>query len=192
MQNRAPLFLIAALFAASAFALDFVAEKVDIVILGDGYLRVDCLYTYRLEKNCSTKIPVVYPVPRDSPHGVPDSVFAFYAGDAIALPPFTISEKSPFATTRFVLPESPECEKVWRIYYRQPITGKMAKYIVTTLQLWRKPIERAEFSITYPDSFENIYISFAPTGKTEDSGFITAHFFFENWMPERDIIFEWN
>jgi len=191
MSNRRIAIIAIAFAPIAAFALHFASENVEIILEGDGYLRVEADYTYLLEGDCNIKIPVLYPVPADSIMGVPDSIAAFYGADTISPPPFASDSASPWATTSFVLPASEECEKTWHIGYRQPISSKHARYIVTTLQLWGRAIDEARFTITYPDSFEDIYISYPPDSREEAESKVIAHYIFENWMPEQDFIIEW-
>ncbi|MGC9314884.1 MAG: hypothetical protein ACP5G4_04540 [bacterium] len=173
------------------FGLHFAAEDVEIILEGDGYLRVEAEYTFIVDGDCARAIPVIYPVPVDSLMGAPDSAVVIFEGDTITTPPFTTGETYPWATSRFALPVSEGCEKTWHIAYRQKLTAGHARYIVTTLQLWNRPIDTADFTIKYRSNFEEIYISYPPDTRETSDGIITARFHFENWMPERDFVIEW-
>ena len=178
------------------FGLHFAEEDVEIILLGDGYLRVEADYTYILQGDCAKAIPVLYPVPVDSAMGVPDSIAAVFEGDTIVPPPFIADSARAWATTMFALPQRPlreadDCEATWHIGYRQPLASHHARYIVTTLQLWSRAIDVADFSIRYPADFEGIYISYAPDSRETLDGEVLARFHFENWMPTRDFVIEW-
>jgi len=188
MLNRL-IFLFA--LPLALFGLHFAAEDVEIILLGDGYLRVEADYTYILQGDCAKAIPVLYPVPVDSAMGVPDSIAVVFEGDTIVPPPFIADSARAWATTMFALPESDDCEATWHIGYRQPLASHHARYIVTTLQLWSRAIDVADFSIRYPGDFEGIYISYAPDTRETLDGEVLARFHFENWLPTRDFVIEW-
>lgn len=186
LKTAISLFLPLALFA-----LHFAAEDVEIILEDDGYLRVEAEYTFIVDGDCARRIPVLYPVPVDSLMGVPDSIVAVFEGDTIFPPPFIGDSARAWATTMFALPETYDCEKTWHIGYRQPLASHHARYIVTTLQLWNRPIDTADFTVRYPAAFEEIYISYPPDTRETSDGVITARFHFENWMPTRDFVIEW-
>ncbi len=173
------------------FAMHFSAEDVKIILEGDGYLRVEADYTYILEGNCARTIPVLYPVPVDSLMGVPDSIVAVFEEDTILPPPFVADSAGFWATTMFALPAKDDCEKTWHIAYRQALASTHARYIVTTLQLWNRAIDVADFTIIYPADFDGIYISYPPDTRETYGDNIHARFHFENWMPTRDFVIEW-
>jgi hypothetical protein len=173
------------------FGLHFAAEDVEIILEGDGYLRVEAEYTFIVDGDCARGIPVIYPVPVDSLMGAPDSIVAVFDGDTIIPPPFITDSARVWATTMFALPANDDCKKTWHIGYRQKLTADHARYIVTTLQLWNRAIDVADFTIRYPADFEDIYISYAPDSRESIDGEVLARFHFENWMPTRDFVIEW-
>ena len=183
------IFII--MFPLALFAVHFASENVEIILEGDGFLRVEADYTYLLEGDCARKIPVLFPVPGDSSMALPDSIVVVFAGDTIFPPPFVFDSTAFWATTRFSLPASEACEKTWHIGYRQRLMGTRASYVVTSLQLWRRAIDTADFTVRYPAEFEDIYISYAPDTRETLGDTILACFHFENWMPNRDFIIEW-
>jgi hypothetical protein len=145
-----------------------------------GTLEVSATYHF----TCKSKQPVgavmSYPFPLDSLNPYPDSVVI--AGYSF--------ERSDSAV-RFTMHFRPGREDSFRAWYRQPLKGRSARYIVTSTRKWNRPIDVARFQVTVPASLGDVRLSYEADSVTR-SGSATSYFFTrKGFFPDRDVIVEW-
>lgn len=81
-------------------------------------------------------------------------------------------------------------ESFWATYTQKCLEDS-AKYIITTTQHWKKPLELAEYTLIVDDCFEVSALPFTPDRQWDADG--KQYFFFhkENLMPEKDFVFKY-
>jgi hypothetical protein len=78
------------------------------------------------------------------------------------------------------------------VFYRQPLRGRLARYIVTTTQRWGRPIDRAQFSVTVPAALRNVRLSYLPDRTERRDSLVTYSFARKGFMPSEDVIVTWD
>ena len=124
---------------------------------------------------------ISYPFPLDSFHGYPDSValsgYRFQLVDSAA---------------RFVMRFPPGEEVSFTAWYRQPLYGPEARYIVTTTRHWRRPLDRAEFAVTVPAELPDARLNYQPDSTRQTDSTLTWFFTRRKFYPAEDVIVTWS
>jgi len=176
------LFIVGLLLSCrrpSQNPLSFVREEVDVRVRPG---KVEVCGTYHFA--CRTKNPVravmFYPFPLDSSLGYPDSVGVsgrdFVPGDS---------------GVRFEVALKPNAEESVTVFYRQPVLGRSARYIVTTTQRWHEPIALARFSVTVPTSLAGAALNYRPDSVTKTESTLTWFFARKRFFPSDDVVVSW-
>ncbi len=80
---------------------------------------------------------------------------------------------------------------MFEVRYRQNLNQNQARYILTTLRKWNKPIEEAVFIVNVPEDFKDIQLSYPADSvcevETRRNYFITKR----NFGGEKDLIISW-
>jgi hypothetical protein len=172
-----------------AFSLIFDSEWIRLDIVGDS-LEVQGTYVFRCRAPVVQSIPLFYPFPRDSLLGGARMVsLAFRAGPASSAQ--ARWEELPLASgVRWWLPPCRGDSIVAEAIYRQKIKAAYARYIVTTTQVWGRPLRRANFEIRLPSGAEPLDFSF-PFERRSKRGEIYYTYQAEDFLPDRDIVVRW-
>jgi hypothetical protein len=166
--------------AARAFGpIHFAREEIELNIR-PGLLEVQGLYHFRNSSPEYLTARIFYPFPLDSIHAYPDSIL---------LPgsQFVRSDKGISFALRF----RPETEDSFFVYYRQPLRGNTARYIVTTTRQWKQAIDEARFRIIVPRAFQGVKLSYPPDHTVETDTSVTYHFVRCHFYPSKDVIVTW-
>jgi hypothetical protein len=121
-----------------------------------------------------------YPFPLDSTCTYPDSV-------EVVGHDFTRSDSGISFRMRF----RPGAEDSFFACYRQPLKGRVARYIVTSTRKWNRPIDLAQFRITVPAAFEDVKLSYRPDSVRRTGSAVTYIFSRRGFFPDRDVIVNW-
>lgn len=123
---------------------------------------------------------IFYPFPLDSFHAYPDSVsipgYEFERGDS------GVSFKMRFR---------PQVEDSFLAYYRQPLLGRQARYIVTTTRQWHRAIDCAWFRVTVPTDFRDVKLSYKPDRIERTDSTVVYSFARCGFYPDKDVIVTW-
>ena len=138
--------------------------------------------TYHL--NCESEAPIagviLYPFPIDKAHAFPESV-------DIRGSRFAASDTAVTFTMRF----RPGEEDSFIAWYRQPLRGGAARYIVTSTRKWNRPIDTARFRVTVPFDLPDARLNYRPDSITRTDSTLTWHFTRRRFWPSEDIIVTW-
>jgi hypothetical protein len=172
-----------------AFSLVFDSESVRLDIVGDS-LEVRGTYVLVCRTPVEKSIPLFYPFPSDSLLGGARMVsLAFRAGADSSAP--ARWEELPLASgVRWWLPPCRGDSIVAEAVYRQELHAEYARYIVTTTQLWGRPLRRADFEIRLPPGAEPLDFSF-PFERRSARGEIYYAYQAQDFFPDRDIVVRW-
>jgi hypothetical protein len=123
---------------------------------------------------------IFYPFPLDSFHAYPDSV---------SIPGYEF-ERSDSGVS-FKMRFRPQVEDSFLAYYRQPLRGRQARYIVTTTRVWKRPIDQAQFCIVVPADFKDVKLSYKPDAVSRTDSTVTYSFTQRRFYPDKDVIVTW-
>lgn len=180
--------IIAIIFIASQFfdhALNFEKEKIAInVSSGECMLTGDYYFKNNSPQPCTRTIfyPLINTVDLPFPSSI--SVTDVYENKALK---YTISKNG----VAFALKLSSYDTKVIRIEYHQKTMSNRFEYILTTTHFWKKPLRRAEFSISMPKHLVLSSISMSYESTQTNSNERRYYIRRENFMPEKNLFFEW-
>lgn len=165
--------------ASTQSLVHFAREEITMNVRA-GSVEVWGLYHFENSAANPVTAGIFYPFPLDSVHGYPDSIalpgFDFVPGDS------GISFKVRF---------EPQAEDSFLAYYRQPLRGKQARYIVTTTRAWRRAIDQARFRITVPAGFQDVRLSYKPDAKEETDSMVIYSFARRGFYPNQDVVVTW-
>jgi hypothetical protein len=109
--------------------------------------------------------------------------------DSIALPGFDFERGD--SGVSFTMRFRPQAEDSFLAYYRQPLRGKQARYIVTTTRAWKKPIDRASFRVAVPKQLPNVKLSYRPDRTEKTDSTVVYTFTRRRFYPDTDVIVTW-
>jgi len=100
-----------------------------------------------------------------------------------------VRERKTSLGLRFKL--APGMQESFWATYTQKCLADSAKYIITTTQAWKKPLEIAEYTLIVDECFKVSALPFEPDRQWSADG--KQYFFFlkENLMPEKDFVFRY-
>lgn len=179
-MRRLIFLLLTILFCRpSSLVVRFCREEVAITI-HSGFVEVQGKYHIKSRAKNRILVQFFYPFPIDSTHPFPD---------AIVIPghEFTLTDSGVLFPMRF----DPGKEDSFSVYYRQPIKENSCRYIVTTTRRWKRPIERAYFTITVPAEFKDVNLSFTPDSIQQSDTVTTCFVTFWRFYPAKDILITW-
>lgn len=180
------LFSIIITFSKTASQpLHFSKETIEVKIY-DGYVVVNGVYTFNTKSRNVLTRTLYYPFPITHAFHYPDSIFVSDKNNKAI--PFSKSSSGIF----FSLNAIPDSETTINISYLQRILSDTMKYILTTTQQWKHPLEKAEYKILLPLEFELKSLSLNPYQIDSDSAHNIYYINKENFMPETDLIVAWS
>jgi hypothetical protein len=121
-----------------------------------------------------------YPFPVDSLHPYPEFIWV----DGL---PFIKADSGIYF--RFEIGAAAACSL--EVAYRQRILGRSARYILTTLQEWDRPIEEAVFKISLPRDLPGVELSYPADSLSLADGSAVYLLTFRDFMPEKDLLITW-
>lgn len=137
---------------------------------------------YHIFSSAKNVISVIFffPFPVDSSIQFPDSI-------AIPDCPFTRTDSGVSFKKRF----RPQGEDSFFVYYRQPLRGNTARYIVTTIRRWKRPVDLASFTVNVPVEFKDVRLNWTPDSVQKSDTNITYFLTFRKFYPDKDIVITW-
>ena len=175
------LFLLGGLQAQVA---DFSAENL-IFTIHPKYVEMRGSYFFSNRTGKAISLPIVYPFLVNDRQAFPDSIHVSLA-DGKSLN-FQRRDESIFFAVPLKNPKRTEIV----IYFRQPVSQPQFEYILTSTRSWQKPLESADFSIQTSPSQTLTSLSF-PYERIDSIGnFQVYRLHFENFYPEKNLIFSW-
>lgn len=175
--------LVASLLVAQLTLADpqFVSEHVRLSI-APGQLRVHGTYHF-VRGTSSEPFAILYPFIQDASLGPPEAIRVTVDGDSASY------DRGELNSIRVSLPfaggGAPAC--MLEVEYAQRLMSRRASYLVTSTQLWDRPLQRATFDVELADSLgpprsEFPFERIGPGRYTFDQ---------TDFLPQRDLVIEW-
>ncbi len=178
------LFLFIFLICTTANAqIEFFKEDLQFE-LNKNFFTVAGDYYFRNIGDHDIKATLFYPIPRDSLLGYYDSVKVTYSSQQTDSP-ITIRKENGFF---FNVEINSKTSAKYSVSYRQKLLGNKAKYIFTTTNTWGKPLECANFRLSFPKNIRIDSISIIPDSLMEIDEVYTVFWTRENFMPGKDFV----
>lgn len=190
MRTEILIPIVVALFfitgVSSRADILFWEEKIDITLIASDTVEVEGTYWFKNRAEAELTTKVFYPFPQDSTLPYPFYISVLDGDRQQALTFDTVSDGITFSVT---LKEA-VTDSFFVIYRQTPLTNRFT-YILTTTQLWKKPLHRAQFVITVPRNYSVTYLSYSSDIVTTENNHTKFEFLRENFMPVKDLILEW-
>ena len=156
--------------------LKFLIQDESFIVSGDYYFcNIDSLRVDQL---------IYYPFPFDSAYyGEIDSIKVETARDK----PLSIrrTEKGIL----FSVSVMPYSTAVYNLCYKQKIKKNRVEYIFTTTQMWRRPLEVANFQIMIPDKYRMDSVNYEPDSVSFKGAGKKYFWHKTGFMPEENFLF---
>jgi len=176
-RSRAPFLR----FHSEIVRLSVVEDSVEI----EGIYRMLCRPSARQELAA-----LFYPYPRDSLLGGARSLLLEARVPGGAWEALDFRDTAQLSGARWTIPLTWGDTLDVRTVYRQALHANYARYIVTTTQVWGRPLVHARFEITLPEGAEPEEFSFPFRKQEEDE---RTYYLFEadEFLPDHDITVTW-
>lgn len=186
--NSVPFSLGSSSSENLANPIEFIKEKVVILLLHEK-ARVEGIYFFHNSSEKAQKINILYPFHRDKDHPYPHSIEIWELNsDSLKTLQWARGTNDICWEMRFL---AKEIKKI-KVQYVQSIKKKSFTYILTSTKKWRKPIKESNFTVKVPTYFKNVQLSYPANriGKKDD---LIFHFINKkDFMPQKDLIVNWD
>jgi hypothetical protein len=175
------------LFSPKAFFaqdLQFYKEDLTFTIL-DNFLKVDGYYYFCNVGDKIFKGNLYYPFPVDSNYYDNIDSLKIEMGNTV----FTNLKLHHRGVYIPILLESYK-SIVYHITYRQKLLKNKAEYILTSTQQWNRPLESASYRLVIPESLKIKIFSYQPDSIKKDSNNTVFYWDRINFLPQKDMVFE--
>ena len=156
--------------------------------LNKNFFTVAGDYYFRNVGDHDIKATLFYPIPRDSLLGAYDSAKVTSSSQPTDSP-ITIRKENGFF---FNVEIGANSTAKYYILYRQKLLGNKAKYIFTTTNTWGKPLECANFRLSFPKNIRIDSLSTIPDSLLEIDEEYTVFWTRENFMPGKDFVIHYH
>jgi hypothetical protein len=163
--------------------VEFARERIAIFVDGGG-IAVDGVYVLRNPTPRDRVQALFYPFPVDSTHPFPDSISVWQKQEPV---PFERSGDGVVFSIEVAAGKSAG----FRVVYEQKCLDNTGCYILTTTTIWNRPLEWADFEITFADGVELEWAAYELTPLGNQKGVRTYEFSREDFMPEKDLCLRW-
>jgi hypothetical protein len=179
-----PLFLICGSCAAG---IVFQKEVITATIASCDTLEIQGIYFFVNSDTSAMSAVVHYPFPVDTALEYPHHVAVVRLSNRQHTP--YVQTQTGITWQEFIPPRSTDSIQV---VYRQKALHPNGRYILTTTQNWKRPLERADFIVVTPAGITLKYWSFQSDSVNMRNGNIIYRSLQTNFLPERDMLLEWN
>lgn len=162
-----------------AAVLHFAREEI-LMNVRPGVVEITGMYHFTNTLSSPATAVIFYPFPLDSIHGWPDSV---------SVPGYEFERAD--SGVSFKMRFEPQAENSFLAYYRQPLRGRAARYIVTTTQAWQRAIDTAYFRVIVPADFRGVKLSYKPDAVARTDSSVIYSFTRRRFFPNKDVIVSW-
>ncbi|MFP4415658.1 MAG: DUF4424 family protein [Chitinispirillaceae bacterium] len=128
---------------------------------------------------------IIYPFPVDSNHEFPHEI------SVVPDHAEKVSFKRYAKGIGFPVKIPPHDSLRCRIRYVQRIKEQKGTYILKTTQHWDRPLRYSELRLLIPQEHVFSFISYESDTVIVDAGRLNYHFSFRDFMPKKDLDFEW-
>lgn len=159
--------------------IKFIGEDIRISI-DTNVISVLGSYYFRNDSNQELLAKIFYPFPIDEYHCYPE---------LISVKNFTYI-KNDSGIDLIIKFKSSGIETL-NIYYQQKLKSNRARYILTTTQHWKMPLQRANFIIDVPNNLEGLKFSYQPDSVRYQDKRKSYYITKKDFMPKQDLIISW-
>jgi hypothetical protein len=163
--------------------LQFYREELDFRI-GEGFFYMDGIYHFCNIGSDSLNTILFYPFPVDEKYGDVDT---FLVQDLTDGHKVTIDRQARQGIG-FWIALPPYGIKKYRIYYRQPLLGHQAEYILTTTKAWKRPLESAVFTLSVPSEIRITSFSIAPDDHQDGPVYSLFYWKRSGFLPDTNFV----
>jgi hypothetical protein len=160
------------------------------MLVQPGRLTVNALYRFVApEEAREFPLRLFFPYPQDSLLGDAEMAMLEVALPGEAWRDIGFTDAPDGRGARWRIPLIGDTTLV-RAVYHQELLGPYARYVVTTTNIWNRPLEHARFEVFLPESARAPEFSF-PFAPPEEPG---APYIYEaeDFLPDRDITVRWS
>jgi hypothetical protein len=169
--------------------VEFYRERIEMTI-DNGWVTVYGAYYFRCNLDIAVSMPIIYPFPVDDHHCFPDSIAVSFAdGDSAVDIEFIQREQAD--CINLILPLNPGRNNIMEVFYRQKLTDKTARYILTTTAHWGQPFEIGEYFISIPAEFDGVNVNYDSFIESRDGDERIFSLLKKRFMPDKDLIVNW-
>ena len=184
-MTKIPLLLFLACGHCIA-GIVFQKEAITATIAACDTLAIEGIYFFVNSDADAMSAMIYYPFPIDTALEYPHRVAVVRLSNRQAIP-YVKTQKG--ITWQELIP--PRTVDSIQVIYRQKALHPNGRYILTTTQNWKRPLERAEFIVITPAGITLKYWSFQSDSVCMRNGNIMYHALQKNFLPESDMLLEW-
>jgi len=168
--------------------VDFFAEEITLAV-DDGFVTIAGIYHFRNNTAHEGNYPIMFPFYVDSLSSFPDKIEGSLIGTDTAT--LNIREMADRNGAMIDIPLMPNAVTIWRLDYRQRITGNSARYILKSTQSWGQPLEEATYKFVIPSHFADVRTWPEADSIAEESGLCKFWAHRKDFMPLEDMTINW-
>jgi len=179
----AAFLLFGAVIPVFSQQIDFYREEITFE-LDSLFFTVNGDYYFRNTSDNLLSPKVTFPIASSGSQRLLDTIMVF-AQENLANPvPVTLKD----TLARFTINLPPESERMFKVIYRQRHNGSAAKYILTSTNFWKKPIEDARYSLVVPHYIDITGFSIPPDSDTNFGDRRIYYWKKAQFMPDKEFI----
>ena len=181
------VFIVLGLSAVTIMVqpLSFARERIEISVINN-LSWVKGTYHFVNHGPLDVRRSISYPFSFAHHQSKPLSISIRDLNDQILIPFTKLSE-----SVLFSLEIPGNREKIFQVVYCQAVPDSTFEYILTTTQVWHKPLEHAEYVVTLHDGYQLKSISLPYDYKNMRGDSTTYYITRENFMPEKNLTLRW-
>ncbi|MBN2189005.1 MAG: hypothetical protein JW699_06095 [Chitinispirillaceae bacterium] len=172
---------------AGAFELRFVKETIAVSLQSPDTVEVRGEYYFTAAEAAVTDMGLFFPFPVDSFGEYPCFIEVRNARSGKAIE-FGRQEEG------IMFPVSVRAGDTTAIgvVYKQRVKNRTGRYILTTTDIWGRPLVDSRYSVSVPDSLVLTYVSYECDSVVSAGGSVVYQFYKKRFMPDRDLTFSWS
>ena len=180
-----PVF-VCFLIGESVAGIVFQKEAITATVTACDTLEIRGVYFFVNSDTSTMSTVIYYPLPVDSVFDYPHYIMVTDLSNKRNV---EYMKKKEGVTWKQVI--SPRSTDSVLVVYRQKTRKAKGRYILTTTRNWKRPLERADFTVIIPSDITLTYWSLQSDSVSMRNGTITYHSFQKNFFPDRDMLLEW-
>ncbi len=157
----------------------FLSEEIKISI-DSASVRINGVYIFQNIATQTKTALIYYPFPIDNYHTYPDSI-------STSIGSYTKSDSGIYFPITF----QAHSQETLYVFYRQSLTANQSRYILSTTQKWRYPLQKAIFTIDIDTTHPIKDISYQPQRTYIFNNRLYYYLEKRNFKPSTDLIIKW-
>ena len=166
----------------SAQSVAFFKEELTFKIEGDQFF-VNGIYYFKCPRKSDSSLALYYPFPVDSSYSEADSLYFFNITSEEEITDYKKTQNGVLFYTGF--------DRITAVLvsYRQQFRSDHIRYILTTTQYWKRPLEVANYTLIVKSTTRIKSFSYPPDSSSKFGDTIVYYWKKKNFMPLEDMIF---